>query len=180
MTAQPVSPSGRDAGGAPQSGAPRNRAARSHRGRYWLGFVLGFTLLMLVSCGGVAVSLGFNSLTLAELRGDTVAWTPPTLIPTPLAPAPGETPVAPVAGRFSAGQTVYNITGSRVNLRQTPGHVGKSSSDVLAQLRPGDALIIEGETAAVDNLTWWRVTYQGNEGWVAEATASGVDILGQP
>ena len=58
--------------------------------------------------------------------------------------------------------------------------MGKSSSDVLAQLRPGDALIIEGETAAVDNLTWWRVTYQGNEGWVAEATASGVDILGQP
>jgi hypothetical protein len=72
------------------------------------------------------------------------------------------------------------MTGSRVNLRQTPGHVGKASSDVLTQLSPGDAVVILGETTSADNLAWWRVAYQGMEGWVAEATASGVEILGQP
>lgn len=179
MTAQPtvrISPS---SGGAPR-GAPRTAARRSGRGRYWLGFVLGFALLMLVSCGGMAVALGFSRATLAELSGNAVAWTPPTLIPTSPAPAPGETPSAPIAGRFGAGQTVYNVTGSRVNLRQTPGHLGKTGSDVLTQLRPGDAVVILGETTSADNLTWWRVGFQGVEGWVAEATASGVEILGQP
>lgn len=135
---------------------------------------------MLVSCGGMAVALGFNRATLAELSGNSVAWTPPTLIPTPPAPEPGDTPLAPIAGRFGVGQTVFNVTGSRVNLRQTPGHLGKPGGDVLAQLGPGDAVVILGETAVADNLTWWRVGFQGAEGWVAEATASGVEILGQP
>jgi hypothetical protein len=176
MSVEPVAPQPR-----PEQPRPQQRStARSNRGRYWLGFVLGFALLMLVSCGGMAAALGFNRLTLADLRGDNTAWTPPTLIPTPPPPAPGES-AAPVAnGRFSPGQTVFNMTGSRVNLRQTPGHVGKASSDVLTQLSPGDAVVILGETTSADNLAWWRVAYQGMEGWVAEATASGVEILGQP
>ncbi len=171
MTAQRTSPSSR-----PQP----SRARRSNRGRYWLGFVLGFTLLALVSCGGMAVAMGFNRLTLADLRGNGSGWTPPTLIPTTTPPPPGVVESDPTSGRFGAGQTVFNMTGSRVNLRQTPGHVGKPSGDVLAQLQPGDAVVILGESASADNLAWWRVAYQGIEGWVAEATASGVEILGQP
>ncbi len=164
-----------------ESGTPANaRSRRGNRGRYWLGFVLGFALIALVSCGGVAMALGFNGETLAQLRSDGTAWTPPTLIPTPPAAEPGSTPLAPVDGRFGEGQTVLNVTGSRVNLRQTPGHLGKSSSDVLAQLEPGAAVLILGDTAVADNLTWWRVRFRDLEGWVAEATASGVTILGQP
>jgi len=156
------------------------RSRTSNRGRYWLGFVLGFALIALVSCGGAALALGFNGETLAQLRSDAAVWTPPTLIPTPVAPEAGSTTSAPVAGRFGAGQTVFNMTGSRVNLRQTPGHLGKPGGDVLAQLDPGAAVVILGDTAVADNLTWWRVSYRGAEGWVAEATASGVAILGQP
>ncbi len=174
MSVQSTAPGSRAPGGAPQS------RVRNNRGRYWLGFVLGFALLALVSCGGMAVALGFNRVTLADLRGDASAWTPPTLVPTPPAAEPGATTDAPVTGRFGAGQTIFNVTGSRVNLRQTPGHLGKPGGDVLAQLRPGDAVVILGETASADNLIWWRVAYQGTEGWVAESTASGVEILGQP
>ena len=76
-----------------------------------------------------------------------------------------------------------NVTTSRVNLRRTPGYLGKPNDDVLAQTRPGESMQILGDNAQVDGLTWWRILYVADgrgavEGWVAEATASGVQILG--
>lgn len=146
--------------------------------RFWVGFALGFALLALVSCGGVALSLGFGSLSLADLRGGGSAWTPPTLMPTP-EPALGATGAAPgdVAGRFVAGMEARNITGTRVNVRRTPGHLGKPDDDVLLQVQPGEVLTILGDVASANGLTWHRVAVNGSEGWVAESTASGVQIL---
>ena len=58
------------------------------------------------------------------------------------------------------------------------------ASDVVAQVYPGETVEILGDSAAVDGLAWWRVRYVGRdgavvEGWIAEATAGGVQILGE-
>ncbi|MGL4648702.1 MAG: SH3 domain-containing protein [Caldilineaceae bacterium] len=166
-----------------ESGGPKRggRATGGGRGRFWLGFALGFALLTIASCSGVALTLGFGRLSLAELRGDGVVWTAPTLIPTPAAAlaAEGAAPeVTSGVGRFVAGALARNITGTRVNVRRTPGHLGKPASDVLAQIEPGEQVEILGETTQADNLIWYRVLFAGAEGWVAESTASGVQILG--
>jgi hypothetical protein len=126
-------------------------------------------------------TLGFSDVSLAQLRGDNEVWTAPTLVPT-ATPAPiteSDEPYITIGGRFQADETVRNVTGSRVNLRRTPGHLGKGNDDILGQLAAGDAVVIQGESTVVDNLTWWLVTWQGQQGWVAEATASGVQILGE-
>jgi hypothetical protein len=70
-----------------------------------------------------------------------------------------------------------NITGTRVNVRRTPGHLGKPDDDVLLQVQPGEVLTILGDVASANGLTWHRVAVNGSEGWVAESTASGVQIL---
>jgi hypothetical protein len=87
-------------------------------------------------------------------------------------------------GAFQLGETARNITSSRVNIRQTPGHLGKTDSDIVAQLQPGDTMQIVAGPAPADNLTWWLIQFQSRdermvEGWVAEATGSGVQILGR-
>jgi hypothetical protein len=155
-------------------------ANKPSKAPFWIGFVLGFALLALASCGGVAFSLGLGGLTLNDLRRDASSWTPPTLAPTPEFSAPSTpAPGGVTDGRFSAGQTVRNVTNSQVNLRATPGHLGKPAGDVLALLKPGNTVVIQGDASQADNLIWWRVRANGIEGWVAEATASGVQILGE-
>ena len=50
-------------------------------------------------------------------------------------------------------------------------------------MRPGERVTILGGPESQDGLRWWQVRYQGSgasapvEGWVAESTASGVQIL---
>lgn len=146
---------------------------------FWLGFALGFALLALAGCGGLAMALGLTDLSLAELQGVGAAWTPPTLT-TPAPEAQGVTAASSANtqdGAFQAGDIVRNITSSRVNIRMTPGHLGKPAGDIILQIEPGASIKIVGEHTAQDNLTWWRVNVNGLDGWVAEATASGVQIL---
>ncbi len=153
------------------------------RSLFWPGFALGFLLLSAITCGGLGAAVGLNR-SLAAFQGGP-EWTPPPIPPTPEivqepegaigeAPGPGAT--------FYAGQQVRNATNSRVNVRRTPGYQGKPGDDVVAQLQPEDVLEILGESAAADNLMWWSVRFtdtagQPQQGWVAEATASGVQIL---
>lgn len=161
--------------------APKVARRKPSRFPFWVGFAIGFALLAMGACSAAWFGLGFNELSLAQLRGNEQGWVAPTLIPT-ATPAPiADNAVSPVTtgGRFAAGETVRNVTGSRVNLRRSPGHLGKGGDDILGQLAAGDAVVIQGESTLVDNLTWWRVTWQGLDGWVAEATASGVQILGE-
>ncbi len=135
-----------------------------------------------------AAALGLNQLTLDEIRGANAAqWTPMPITPTPetaaTAPDAGEGAQPPSGStRFAAGQAARNMTNSRVNIRMTPGYLRKGTGDVIGQLEAGQTLQILGEPTLADELTWWRVQAQSNGqpvvGWVAESTASGVQILG--
>lgn len=164
-----------------QPPAPR----RKPRSLFWIGFVVGFGLLALASCSGVGIALGLNELSLAELQGNGVVWTPPPYTPVPT-PAPADVAIVETgtSTRFVAQQQVRNLTNSRVNVRATPGYLSKPTGDVIGVLEPGAAIVIAGENQVADNLTWWYVQAtladgRAVVGWVAEATASGVQILGE-
>lgn len=145
---------------------------------------MGFLLLAALSCGVLSAAFGLNRVTLADLQGNGVAWTPAPVTPVAVAlPAESTAALPGVSTRFRAGETVRNLTNSRVNIRSTPGHLSKPATDILGQVEPGGTLEILGESALGDSLTWWRVRYTAPdgariEGWVAEATGSGVQILG--
>jgi hypothetical protein len=153
---------------------------------FWPGFAAGFLLLSILSCGGLVMATGLNRLDLADIQGNGVVWTPPAVTPTatPDAADVADQATSVTGGAFQLRDTVRNVTSSRVNIRQTPGHLGKSDSDIVAQLQPDDTMQIVAGPAPADNLTWWLIQYQADdgrlvEGWVAEATGSGVQILGR-
>ena len=167
----------------PPGGVTRRRGRRS---LFWPGFAFGFLLLASAVCGGLAATLGLTRISLDDIRNTGAAvWTPPPItVAAPAADAAVSIPVAGVSDRFAAGEAVRNVTNSRVNIRATPGYLGKPGGDIIGQLNAGDALTVLGESQNADNLVWWRIRYQDPagaalEGWVAEATASGVQILGR-
>jgi len=178
--AEPVAPSAPTVTG--------KRARSGARALFWPGFAVGFLLLAAVSCGALTAALGLTRLTLDDIRGaNGTAWTPMPVTPAAAADtAPAGEESAPAATgastRFAAGQSAANVTNSRVNIRLTPGYLGKPASDVIGQLEAGQPLQILGDPTPADELTWWRVQTsrdgQTVVGWVAEATASGVQILG--
>ncbi|MEM7127370.1 MAG: hypothetical protein AAF702_13640 [Chloroflexota bacterium] len=158
----------------------------SIRSLYWPGFVLGMLLMTTISCVGFAMFFGINQRTLLDIQasGEPV-WTPPPPTPTAevqLAQAPRSSTDA-TEYAFRIGETVRNITSSRVNIRRSPGYRGKSGDDILAQAQPGDSVVINAGPNEADSLLWWLVQYQSpsgviTEGWMAEATGSGVVIMG--
>ena len=171
----------------PPPGRTAAPAGRPKRRLFWVGFFTSFLLLTAVSCGGIVLSTGLNRFDLADLQGNgAAAWTPPIVTPTATPPPDtvGAGTTQPTNGIFAIGQQVRNITGSRVNVRQTPGHLGNTDSDILAQLQAGDTITIVGGPTSTDNLVWWLIDFTTSdgrtvEGWTAEATGSGVQILGQ-
>ncbi|MCX6048339.1 MAG: SH3 domain-containing protein [Chloroflexi bacterium] len=159
--------------------------ARRKRNRtlFWPGFAAGFLLLSLLSCGGLAMTMGLDRINLTSLQEGDPAWTPQPATPTvegaqAAEPDSNATPDQ-ASGAFRIGETVRNITNSPVNIRQSPGYLGKLPSDVINVIRPGDTIEIIAGPSPGDKLTWWRIRYNGTEGWVAEATASNVQILGK-
>lgn len=169
----------------PAPARPGTPTGRPTRRLFWVGFVTSFLLLSVVSCGGLVLSTGLNRLDLASLQGGAAVWSPPLVTPTP---TPDPSVVGATAnqgdGVLALGEQARNMTNSRVNIRQTPGHLGKSDSDILAQMQPGDTVTIIGGPTSADNLVWWKIQYTTSagrtvEGWAAEATGSGVQILGQ-
>ncbi len=88
------------------------------------------------------------------------------------------TPLEPAD--WEPGDVVYTVT--VVNLRRTPGVVGKPPEDRIAQLPVGTPLTILEGPQVVDNLVWWRVQGEDGddsvwEGWVAQAVAPDRPLL---
>jgi hypothetical protein len=169
--------------GVPPAPPVSNQTKRS---RFWPGFAIGLLLMAMLTCGGTATVLGLDRISLADIQGSDPLWTPPAVTPTPqpAANVSEETAGESVTeGSFQPGAVVRNVTNSRVNIRATPGHLGKPAEDVLAQAQPGESMEIIGGPEQADNLTWWRIRHAAAdgrtvEGWMAEATSSGVVILG--
>jgi hypothetical protein len=158
------------------------------RSLFGVGFVAGFFLLSLLSCGGLIMATGLSQIDLADLQGNGKAWSPPEVTPMPavVQTVASDGPTAPenAGSAFQAGDQARNITSSRVNIRNSPGYLGKPDGDILAQTLPGETVEILGDRALADGLVWWRVRYRTGDGrmvsgWMAEATASGVQILGR-
>ena len=85
------------------------------------------------------------------------------------------TPEGPIT--FKIGDVARNVNSGPVNLRLTPGYRAKPTEDRLALVPARAQVEIVGGPIWVDDLTWWQVRWQGQEGWMAEQTASGVRIL---
>jgi hypothetical protein len=166
--------------------APEPKRRRRLRSLFWPGFVVGFLLLSFASCGGIVLATGINRIDLANLQSGEQVWTPPAVTPTPeVTPLSAEAPVVGESGgAFSMGQQLFNITSSQVNIRALPGYLSKSPGDIIGQVPPGGAIEVIGGRSSADGLTWWYIRYTAPDGgtidgWIAEATASGVQILGQ-
>lgn len=74
-------------------------------------------------------------------------------------------------------------TTAAVNLRRTPGYVGKTAADILVQV-PADARMTILSTApqSVDGLDWWQVRsspagQSALTGWAAHKSPAGVELL---
>lgn len=76
---------------------------------------------------------------------------------------------------FQPSQTVYST--DWVNVRRSPGHVGKLGDDIIGMLAPGAPAAIQAGPERQDGLVWWQVQATLSDGlsatgWVAEATAA--------
>jgi len=164
----------------PEKKQPKQRKSVStQRSMFWPGFSLSLLLLGILSCGGLSMLLNINPIRLAQIRGQQVSWEPSEPIPDVLS----ENDIQVQGAEFQIGQRVQNLTNSRVNIRRSPGYLGKSDDDILFQVVPEAEMEILAAPESVDGLQWWHILYVANpetviEGWVAEATASGVQILG--
>ena len=117
------------------------------------------------------------------------SWTPPPPTAAPsITPLPTETPpatpttsssqVTPTSAKtFKTGDMVTNVNKGPVNLRRTPGYLGKANSDRIGLVASGQELRIIGGPKQEDELVWWQVQWGDKTGWMAERTASGVLIL---
>lgn len=65
-----------------------------------------------------------------------------------------------------------------VNLRNSPGYINKNNNtDVITKISEGSKVEIIGGPKEKDELNWWKVSWNGYEGWIADHTASGKTIL---
>lgn len=163
----------------PTPGAQRQRGRRS---LFWPGFAVGFLLLASLVCGGLGATFGLTRISLADIQNEGAVWTPPPVTVAASVPVAAPAPVIGASTLFAAGDVVRNVTSSRVNIRTTPGYLGKPADDVLGLVGPNEQMTVLGDSQSADNLIWWRIRYAGADGrqldgWVAEATASGVQIL---
>jgi murein DD-endopeptidase MepM/ murein hydrolase activator NlpD len=104
---------------------------------------------------------------------DYLVTTQPAL-PIPTGPVPTKT--------FTAGNVVVNAYTDPLNVRRSPGYMGKdNNSDIIAKLPRNAPVVISEGPRSVDNLTWWRIAGAAEgaalDGWVAEVGPKGQRFL---
>ncbi len=67
---------------------------------------------------------------------------------------------------------------TQASLRKSPGYVGKDdSTDVLYKIDCGQTVQLLGEKQDADGLTWWKISWSGYVGWMADHSGNGRIIL---
>ncbi len=99
----------------------------------------------------------------------------PLLEKPPVAP-----PIPPPQKTFAPGDRVRTL--DAVRMRQTPGYVGKTPTDVVADLPQDAQLIVQRGPTKADNLDYWHASGKDAAGadiagWVAERAANGATLL---
>lgn len=85
----------------------------------------------------------------------------------------------PAPALFSVGAQIF--AQDWLNVRKSPGHLGKLGDDIWGQLAPGAAATVTGAAVDKDGLTWWPVQGMFADsrpvaGWVA-AAVNGIILL---
>ncbi len=83
-------------------------------------------------------------------------------------------------GAFKSGDIV-RATGN-INLRRSPGYIGKAFDDVATRIPTGASLtVLDSTSVRRDNLTWWNVRSAAGtqivDGWVAQVAPQGTTLL---
>jgi Bacterial SH3 domain len=76
-----------------------------------------------------------------------------------------------LAPRLQAGAWAYDASDSANNLRAEPGLGGQR----IGRIPAGDIFRVLDGSQCVDGYVWWRVNYDGMEGWTAEGDAASGD-----
>ncbi len=102
-------------------------------------------------------------------------------------PGPAWTPVAPAAEivqssrpegqSFAAGDRINITFAGGVNLRRTPGYQNKPAGDTLRTVTEGATGTVTGGPVDLDGLRWWQVSFDADEGWMAERSSQGRLLL---
>jgi LysM repeat protein len=70
------------------------------------------------------------------------------------------------------------VVATRLNVRQSPGYLGKAAGDVVAELPHGTVVTIAQGPTLRDRSAWWALTTAGViRGWAAEWSSSGARLL---
>lgn len=65
-----------------------------------------------------------------------------------------------------------------VNLRYSPGYLNKNdNTDIIAKIPKGAVIEIVDGWVGKDGLTWWKVSWNGHEGWIADHTSDGSTVI---
>lgn len=65
-----------------------------------------------------------------------------------------------------------------VNLRHSPGYLNKNEyTDVIIKIPKGSIVEILDGPIEKDGLTWWKVSWNGDIGWIADHTGQGRTIM---
>jgi len=105
-------------------------------------------------------------------------WHPVTPTPTPAAQAtsPLMTPT-PATSVIQPGGKAKVVSKVGVRMRKTPAYKNKPARDVIMVVPPQAVVEVLDGPQMSDGLRWWRVRYRERVGWMAEATAGGIQLL---
>jgi hypothetical protein len=103
----------------------------------------------------------------------------PTSPPVSTAVVESPIPTSPSVSTAPTGIRFATISDEifEAGLRSSPGYIGKASTDLVISVGSGQTVEVLGESQIVDGLRWWRVSWNGYIGWVADHTTSGRVIL---
>lgn len=156
--------------------SPASQHPPQSRQRSSTGFWAALTFIALMLCGVLLLLVLATGGQLPQI-GNGPSWTPSASTGNNVPSAAQADVQRSAALPFLPGDAVQNVSGGRVNLRQSPGFQNKPAGDVILVVPAGDAgTVLEGPVQA-DGLNWWRVRLANGEGWMAERSNSGKVLL---